>query len=425
MSTASALPRPSAGSLVSSDVRTHNLALVMRTLAEAGPSARSDLASATGLTRGAITALVGALAESGLVRESESVPGAGSGRPKTLIDITAGGLALVALQIDADQVTLVVHDLAGAELDRASAHHGRPMGEPDSILEVAASLLTRALEDIAAGGRRVAGLTVIVFAPVGGEPRVVLADTDLGWGRVDVLAGLAARVPGFPSTASLAADAPLAALAERRLLGDVPDLLYLKSNSGIGGAIIANGRVVEGANAIAGSVGHIAIDHDGRPCQCGQRGCLVTVAGPDVVLAQAGLGALLASDGLTAALDELVRRVKGGDPDATRAFADAALWVARAIAILRSTVDPEVVVLGGYWAELADLLAAAAIPRLRLAVAPALSDSETVRLPRVVAGSLGADAAIAGALWQLRDELLADPMALAGSDLSRRPFPGS
>ncbi len=92
---------------------------------------------------------------------------------------------------------------------------------------------------------------MIVFAPVGGDPRVVVADTDLGWGRVDVLAGLAARIPGFPADATSTADAPLAALAERRLLGDVDDLLYLKSNSGIGGAIISKGHLIEGANAIA------------------------------------------------------------------------------------------------------------------------------------------------------------------------------
>ncbi|WP_345761436.1 ROK family transcriptional regulator [Diaminobutyricibacter sp. McL0608] len=412
MNTDSALPRRAAGSLVSSDVRTHNLALVMRTIAESGPSARSDLATATGLTRGSITALVGALSDAGLVRESVSVPGEGSGRPKTLIGIAADRLALVAVQIDADLVTVVVHDLAGRVLDRAATHHGRPMGDPDTILDLAAERLRAAFERIADAGRRIAGLTVIVFAPVGGDPRVVVADTDLGWGRVDVLAGLEARIPGFPADATLTADAPLAALAERRLLGDVDDVLYLKSNSGIGGAIISNGQLVEGANAIAGSVGHIAIDHDGARCECGQRGCLVTVAGPDVVLGRAGLGPLLASSGLTAALDELVARVRAEEPDAAAAFADAADWIARAVAILRMTVDPQVVVLGGYWADLADLIADAAIPRLQLAADPSLRDSETARSLRVVAGSLGGDAALTGAFWQLRDDLLADPLAL-------------
>ena len=71
------------------------------------------------------------------------------------------------------------------------------MGDPDTILDLAAERLSAAFERIADDGRRIAGLTVIVFAPVGGDPRVVLADTDLGWGRVDVLAGMeaASRVP--------------------------------------------------------------------------------------------------------------------------------------------------------------------------------------------------------------------------------------
>ncbi len=139
----------------------------------------------------------------------------------------------------------------------------------------------------------------------------------------------------------------------------------------------------------------------------------MTVAGPDVVLARAGLGPLLASSGLTAALDEFVARVRSGEPDATAAFADAAGWIARAVAILRMTVDPQVVVLGGYWADLADLIAVAAMPRLQLAADPSLRESETAGAPRVIAGSLGGDAALTGAFWQLRDDLLADPLALA------------
>ncbi|WP_431280171.1 ROK family protein [Leifsonia poae] len=323
------------------------------------------------------------------------------------MSVTADRIALAAVQIDADQVIFLAHDLAGAELLRASEHHGRPMGRPDAVLDVAARVLASAMQTLSVAGREVAGLTVVVLAPVVGEPPVVLADTDLGWGRVDVLAGLRARLPKLPTNTTLSSDAP-AALAEADLLTGVRDVLYLKSNSGIGGAIIANGTLLQGAHSFAGAIGHVAVDHDGLLCECGQHGCLVTVAGPDAVLAQAGLDDVLEREGLTRALQVLVERVRSGDSAAVSAFATAAEWVARTIAILRMTVDPELVVLGGYWAELADIISEAAERRMRLAPTDSGVDS-----PAVVAGRLGPDAALLGALSLLRDALLADPLALA------------
>ncbi|WP_431280172.1 hypothetical protein [Leifsonia poae] len=68
---------PAPASLVSGDVRTHNLSLLLRRLIADGPSARSELATATGLARGSVTALVGLLTASGLVREAEVVPSEG------------------------------------------------------------------------------------------------------------------------------------------------------------------------------------------------------------------------------------------------------------------------------------------------------------------------------------------------------------
>lgn len=394
-------------SLVSGDVRTHNLSLLMRRLVDAGPSARSELAAATGLARGSVTALVGALADSGLVRETEVVQGEGAGRPKIRLTVAADTVALLAMQIDADQAICLAHDLAGAELFRVSAHHGRPMGDPEAVLDVAARVLGDTLTRLDAEGRDVAGLTVVMLAPVAGEPRIVLADTDLGWGPVDVLAGLREREPRLPRNTTLTSDG-LAALAEASLLTGVTDMLYLKSNSGIGGAIIAGGELLQGSHLLGGALGHIAVDYDGAQCDCGQRGCLVTVAGPDVVLTRAGLAPVLESEGLTRALELLVDRVRSGDPEATEAFTVAADWVARAIAILRMTLDPEIIVLGGYWAELSDLIGARAAVRMWLA-----GPDDVTSAPPVVRGRLGADAALLGALWQLRDVLLADPLALA------------
>ncbi|MCU1529193.1 MAG: hypothetical protein JWP75_2956 [Frondihabitans sp.] len=395
-------------SLVSEDVRRRNLSIVALDLLDHGPRSRSALAGSTGLTRGAVTALSAALAEAGLVRESEPVLGGAKGRPVTHLELALDDVAFVAVQLDADRATAVAVSLAGDVLVREAEHHGRPMGQPELVLDVLGRVTRSVLDGAAALRRRVDDLSVVVFAPVGGDPEVVLADTDLEWGTVDVLAGLRARVPELPRSVRLHPDATLAALAELRLRPGTRDLLYLKSNSGIGGAAFVDGRLVTGAHEAAGAFGHVPVDFDGVRCECGQRGCLVTVAGPDVVLERAGLRELMVTDGLTVALAEFVRLLRDGEEGAVSAWETAALWIGRTLQILSRSFDPEVIVLGGYWADLVETLRPAFVRDQ-----PTLVGTSSWPVAALEAGCLGADAALQGALWSARAAALEDPLAFA------------
>ncbi|MEC3854108.1 ROK family transcriptional regulator [Paenarthrobacter ureafaciens] len=396
----------SANSLVSGDVRRHNLGLVAGYLVTHGPGSRSQIADGTGLTRGAVTALSKVLVDAGIVREVQPVAGGGMGRPITLLELAGDDVALLVLQLDADRAIAVVASLAGDILFRFEEHHGRPMGDPEAVLNILAAVLDQAMTAAAEAGRRIADATVVVFAPVAGKPAKVIADTDLGWGMVDVLGQLRKRVPALPETARLCADVDVAAVAEYNRLQDVRDMLYLKSNSGVGGAIFVDGRLLEGTHGFAGAFGHVPVNHDGPECPCGQRGCLDMVAGPDVVLRSAGLGKELEEEGLTSALAELVTRIERGEELATAAWNRAAVWIARTLHILTMSLDPEVVMLGGYWAALvAPVREAFEAHRPFLALEPGYG-------PKVVAGELGDDAALVGAIRAARDRLLADPLAL-------------
>ncbi|BCW42184.1 transcriptional regulator [Arthrobacter sp. StoSoilB3] len=394
----------SASSLVSGDVRRHNLELVAGHLVEHGPSSRSQIADGTGLTRGAVTALTRLLVEAGTIREVEPVSAGGKGRPQTLLELAADDVALVALQLDADEATAVLASLAGDVLFRHSEHHGRPMGDPEPVLDVLAAVLERAVAAAGGMGRRVVDVTVVVFAPVLGNPPMVFGDSDMGWGEVDVLDGLRKRVPGLPESLSLHSDAGFAAMAEFDLLPGVKDMVYLKSNSGIGGAVILDGRLLTGAHSLAGGFGHLPMDHQGERCVCGQRGCLVLVAGPDVVLKSAGLGEELESLGLGSALGELTERIARGDARAVEAFDAAADWVARALHVISRTLDPQTVVLGGYWSVLADRIA-----RSFAEHAP-ISPSPDSYLPTIRAGQLENDATLLGAIRESRKRLLREPL---------------
>lgn len=118
--------------------------------------------------------------------------------------------------------------------------------------------------------------------------------------------------------------------------------------TGCGGGLIVNGALIEGASGVAGEWGHTplpwAAPHEtpGPDCWCGKQGCMETwVSGPAFERhASSHLGARIKA----AAIAE---RAQAGDAAAHAALSDLASRLARGLAGVINTVDPDVIVLGG------------------------------------------------------------------------------
>jgi len=139
--------------------------------------------------------------------------------------------------------------------------------------------------------------------------------------------------------------------------------------TGIGGGIIAGGRLERGANGFAGEVGHMVVNPNGPPCPCGHRGCWERYA------SGSGLGRL-AREAAHAGLAPRLVQLAGGDPEAVRGehvtaavtegdpaaasiLRDLAWWLALGLANLANIFDPELFVVGGGLVGLGDDLFAA------------------------------------------------------------------
>lgn len=158
------------------------------------------------------------------------------------------------------------------------------------------------------------------------------------------------------------------------------NVVMLTIGTGIGGAVIENGRVLRG-RATAGQLGHIAVDPLGLQCVCGKRGCVETVS------SGTALGRHIAEAGLPAGTkySDLIARRDKGDAVAAQVLYNWAAPLRVAIDSLITTVDPEMVVLGGGLGHAA-VEALSAIP-----VPHSWFDS------RIVAAELGDDAGVIGA----------------------------
>lgn len=65
---------------------------------------------------------------------------------------------------------------------------------------------------------------------------------------------------------------------------DLQDFLFVTLGTGVGGGVVCNGKLVYGLNAMAGEIGHIMVEPEGRACGCGRKGCIERyVAAPGAV----------------------------------------------------------------------------------------------------------------------------------------------
>ncbi|HEY6801111.1 MAG TPA: ROK family protein, partial [Agromyces sp.] len=276
--------------------------------------------------------------------------------------------------------------------------------------------LARALAQAGRSGHPVADVTVLVDGAVAGAPPVVIMDARFGIEPVDLHAELRARVGALadveptlllPLTLEPAA---LAAASAEHIEFGIADLLYLAGDTGIASAMVADGVPLLGAHGLAASTfAHLPVVEDGILCECGQRGCLATVASAEQVLERAGLGHFADANGRVAALEELVTRIEAADDRARWSWLDAARWIGRALQLVTPTVDPAIVVIGGYWSHLVD-----DIDTAYRANRPTLGGGALVVIPSIAPARVGTDAAFHGARRRSRDRLVAEPLLLAG-----------
>ncbi|MGI9033101.1 MAG: ROK family protein [Acidimicrobiales bacterium] len=84
--------------------------------------------------------------------------------------------------------------------------------------------------------------------------------------------------------------------------------LAMVVSTGVGGGIVLDGRLLDGANANAGHIGHVIVEPDGRPCACGARGCLEAEASGPAIEAATGRPAAEAEPNVVARTGMLVGR---------------------------------------------------------------------------------------------------------------------
>ena len=147
-------------------------------------------------------------------------------------------------------------------------------------------------------------------------------------------------------------DANAAALGEQwRGAGrDISSMILLTLGTGVGGGIVLDKRIWHGADGMAGEIGHMTLIPDGRPCSCGNTGCLEMYAsGRGIVQSYCeDPGVPRSSDSVRGITSEKIYQLAGeGDAIARRVMKDMGRMLGIGIANLINIFNPQMIVIGG------------------------------------------------------------------------------
>ncbi|PJC85484.1 transcriptional regulator [Vibrio sp. HA2012] len=329
-------------------VKQLNSAAVYRLIDQQGPISRIQIADVSQLAPASVTKITRQLLERGLIKEVAQQASTGGRRAISLTTETEP-FHSIAVRIGRDYVQFSLVNLSGREL--ITEHHAFHYTNQNELLEGLIRQLRRfinshttLIEQLIAVGIALPGLVNPETGIVEYMPNTDIDELALG----DVIRDT------FNIECYVGNDIRGMALAEHFFGAsrDCQDSILVSVHRGTGSGIIVNGQVFLGFNRNVGEIGHIQIDPLGEQCQCGNFGCLETVAANPAILKRirsllekgyqsslSGIKDLTMTDVCTHALQ--------GDTLAKESLIRVGNELGKAIAITINLFNPQKIIIAG------------------------------------------------------------------------------
>lgn len=396
------------------NVKAHNMQAVLLSLltaaenaaasADGFPLSRIQLAHKTNLSSTTITNLVAELIEQGIVsedknpREEELRP---VGRPRTGLRLVPNARYVIGVHIGVGLYRLALMNL------RAEMMHSKfvnfPIDTPPlDVLGQISQDIQELLADSGVERRLILGIGVGASGLVDTMNGVNILAPNLGWHHIPLRDILQSQV-GLPVVVENNVRAMALGEAYFGSGREAQSLAFVYGRTGVGAGFVVEHQVFRGSSTGAGEIGHMILaPENGELCRCGNRGCLETLVSESVVLRRAHRAAESNPEGILASLmsqatenppiENVFQAARQGDPAAVAIVEGVGHDLGIALANLVNIFNPELILLGGMFAQGQDLILPVASQTLRQAAFAGLG--EKVRLSTT---SFGWRAGVTGA----------------------------
>lgn len=335
---------------------------VLRALATSGPLSRAQLARDLGLSGPTLTQATRSLMDLGLITELDQSPSTG-GRPATLLGLVAGAGKVIGVKLADDHLFGICVDLESQiQFSFEEKFNARGEAAIDELTEI----LIKHSKKVRG---QLLGIGVGLPGVVSQKDLSTATSVMLGWNQVKLGEILSKRLK---TPVLCENDVNTLAIFES-LYGrgkDISNLLTITIGRGIGSGIILNGELYAGTQG-AGELGHVNVAGNNLQCECGNRGCLETIASDPAILKNARALNLI---GPRAEMTELWSKARKDKAVATKCFKEPAEQLGISIANVINIFGPELIMVSGEGSGGWDIWEQWLVDSIRKHVVPTLSN---------------------------------------------------
>ncbi|NBN77467.1 ROK family protein [Microvirga tunisiensis] len=325
--------------------KTHNHRVVLEIIRTRGPIGRSEIAEITSLSRQTVQNIVAELDAEGIV-EMHAGKASGRGHPGMRVQVRADHACSLGFHVDRLAVTALACNLLGDVIWSGAGHLAAPStASANALVRDLVAQFRAARPDMA---DRLFGIGLAAPGPFAADAEELQhltstadATTFTEFGLPDNLTDLSGQLK-LPVV--LQNDASAAALGEHvygigRSFGS---FAFLQFGMGLGAGFVLNGAIYPGSTKNAGEIGHVQVQHGGRSCSCGSRGCLERYLSLHALCERLGLDPTA-----RASIASIEQRFEAGDPEILTWMDEVAPYMRQAINLIEMMLDPDAIILGG------------------------------------------------------------------------------
>ncbi|QJD87764.1 ROK family transcriptional regulator [Cohnella herbarum] len=323
-----------------------NCSLILHMLLRNGSLSRAEIAQRSKLSATTVSTLVDELIQQNLIDEvgEKSSPGAGR--------------KAIALEISRDKGYIIGISLGNNEFHSALLNFrneivyefkSEVVRGKEAVLKFMVETINRLLEsEIVKDPLQIKGIAISTPGVINDTGEIIFKSTLL---RIDNLEIKRLLRREFDYPVIVVNDTKAAAYAEY-FVGNVrsESLFFLSMDTGIGMALVIDGKVHSGYGGLAGEIGHMLIDPYGQRCEdCGQIGCIAMVLTEPAILEHAQLLAKQRKlERIPLTFDELLERYEEGEALAEETISRVNYLLVHALSVFINFISPELVVLHGW-----------------------------------------------------------------------------
>lgn len=312
-------------------IRDLNTKLVLQTIIENEPISRASVSSTLGLTKATVSSIVNDLMEKGLVIEIGS-DDTKRGRKPILLTLNKTCGYTITVDISTEYITLFAANLKGEDclLKRYDNNTDR-----ESVIGVIIALIAEMEKRLPKSKYGLVGICIGIHGVVHNNIPVFVPYAP--YQELDFSARLEEyfRIPIIVEN-----EANLSALGEWAYSFHTKNMISVSIHDGIGVGIIMNNKLIKGENGYAGEFGHTIISVDGRPCPCGNKGCLEQYGSERVLLEE-----ISRIKDYSITPDDYAALLQKKDGDAIKTMQDFEKYTIIAVSNLLTVFNPEIIVI--------------------------------------------------------------------------------